>query len=335
MKHHGTEHGSLVESHPGGADSQAEPVPAETARSGAPKIGWRRKARAYFLLTKPQVIELLLVTTAPTMIFAAGGWPSPLLILVTMLGGAMAAGGAGAFNCYIDREADRLMRRTERRPLVTGEVTDRQALVFAWLLSAVSVIFLTFAVNPLSGGLALVAILLYVVFYSIILKRRTAQNIVWGGIAGCMPVIIAWAAVENALSWSAVVLFLVIFLWTPPHYWPLSMKYAEDYQRAGIPMLGAIASAKAVSVQVVLYAWATVICSLLLIPVGGAGWVYGLTALVSGAWFVFQCHRLHRLALEEQATSRTAMVVFHASITYLTLLFIALAFDPFVGGPVL
>lgn len=300
-----------------------------------PKIGLRRKLKGFFLLTKPQVIELLLVTTAPTMIFAAGEFPSIWLILHTMIGGAMAAGGAGAFNCYIDREADRLMKRTEKRPLVTGEITDREGLIFAWALSIVAIAYLTILVNPLSGALGLAAILLYVVFYSLILKRRTAQNIVWGGIAGCMPVFIGWAAVENKLSFSSLVLFVLIFLWTPPHYWPLSMKYAEDYQRAGIPMLGAIASAKAVSVQVVLYAWATVICSLLLIPVGGAGWVYGLTALVSGAWLIWKCHRLHQLALAEEATSRTAMVVFHASITYLTLVFVALAIDPFVGGPVL
>lgn len=306
------------------------------AHQAAPgRVSLARRLRAYFLLTKPQVIELLLVTTAPTMIFAQGGIPSIWLILNTMVGGALAAGGSGAFNCYIDREADRLMKRTEKRPLVTGEVSDREALVFAWVLSVVAVAYLTFFVNLLCGALALAAILLYVVFYSIWLKRRTAQNIVWGGIAGCMPVFIAWAAVENRITFSAVVLFVVVFLWTPPHYWPLSMKYAEDYQRAGIPMLGAIASAKAVSVQVVLYAWATVICSFLLIPVGGAGWVYGLTAAFSGGWFVVQAHRLHRLAMAEEATSRTAMVVFHASITYLSLLFLALAVDPFVGGPVL
>lgn len=325
MKRQSTDQGSLLEAKPA--------VPAPAGRPG--RVGLRRKLRAYLLLTKPQVIELLLVTTAPTMIFAAGGMPSLWLILNTMLGGAMAAGGAGAFNCWIDRDADRLMKRTERRPLVTGEVSDREALLFAWALSAVSVVYLGLAVNLLAGALGLVAILLYVVFYSLFLKRRTSQNIVWGGIAGCMPVFIAWAAVQGTLSWAAVVLFLVIFLWTPPHYWPLSMKYAEDYQRAGIPMLGAIASAKAVSVQVVLYAWATVICSLLLIPVGGAGWVYGLTALGAGAWFIWTCHRLHALAMAEQATSRTAMVVFHASITYLTVLFVAVAVDPFVGGAVL
>ena len=299
------------------------------------KVSLAQKLKAYLHLTKPQVIELLLVTTAPTMIFAARGIPDPWLIFNTMIGGAMAAGASGAFNCYIDREADRLMKRTEKRPLVTGELTDRQALIFAWVLALISIVYLWVLVNPLASILGLLAILLYVVFYSLFLKSRTAQNIVWGGLAGCMPVFIAWAAVENTISLEAVVLFTVIFLWTPPHYWPLSMKYAEDYQRAGIPMLGAIASAKSVSVQVVLYAWAMVICSLLLVTLGQAGWVYTLTALGAGAWFLYHCHKLHYLALAGQATSRTAMVVFHGSITYLTLIFVALAIDPFVGSAVL
>lgn len=308
---------------------------AAQASAAPSQNGFMRKAKAYLQLTKPQVIELLLVTTAPTMMFAAGGMPSLWLILNTMVGGAMAAGASGAFNCYIDRDADRKMKRTERRPLVTGELTDKEALVFAWVLAIVSIIYLYFLVNPLAALLGVIAIFLYVVFYSLILKRRTTQNIVWGGLAGCMPVFIAWAAVENRITWAAVVLFLVIFLWTPPHYWPLSMKYAEDYQRAGIPMLGAIASARSVSVQVVLYAWAMVVCSFLFIPLGGAGWVYTLTALAVGAWFLYHCHKLHNLARAEKATSRTAMTVFHGSITYLTILFIALAIDPFVGGAVL
>ena len=297
-------------------------------------VGLRRKIKAYIHLTKPQVIELLLVTTAPTMMFAAHGMPSFWLMMNTLIGGAMAAGASGAFNCYIDRDIDRKMKRTEKRPLVTGELSDREAIVFAWVLAVVSVAYLWFMVNPLSGVLGVVAILLYVVFYSLYLKKRTTQNIVWGGIAGCMPVFIAWAAVRETIEWPALVLFTVIFLWTPPHYWPLSMKYAEDYKAAGVPMLGAIAPAHSVSVQVVLYGWAMVICSLLLVPVGGAGWVYGLSAAAVGAWFLYQCHKLHLLALAQKATSRTAMVVFHGSITYLTILFIALAIDPFVGGPI-
>lgn len=316
-------------------------IDRDKVRSTAPEpvvpgqISLMRKVKAYIHLTKPQIIELLLVTTAPTMIFAAGGFPNLWLVLNTMIGGSLAAGASCAFNCYIDRDADRLMKRTEKRPLVTGELTDREALVFAWVLSVISIIYLYFLVNPLAAALGVVAIFLYVVFYSLWLKKRTKQNIVWGGLAGCMPVFIAWAAVENTISWAAVVLFMVIFLWTPPHYWPLSMKYAEDYRAAGIPMLGATDSAKSVSVQVVLYGWAMVICSLLLIPLGGAGWVYTIAALLIGAWFLYHCHKLHALALKEQATSRTAMVVFHGSITYLTVLFIALAIDPFVGSAVM
>ncbi|CEA08069.1 Protoheme IX farnesyltransferase [Arthrobacter saudimassiliensis] len=294
-----------------------------------------RKLRAYVALTKPRVIELLLVTTLPTMIFAQRGMPPLMLILATMVGGALAAGSAGAFNCYLDRDMDRLMRRTKNRPLVTGEVTPREALVFAWALGAVSIAILWAGANLLTAALGLGAILLYVVFYTLILKRRTTQNIVWGGIAGCMPVLIAWAAVTNSVEWPAVILFLIIFLWTPPHYWPLSMKYGEDYRNASVPMLGAVAGAKTVSVQVVLYAYATVACSLLLVPVGGAGWVYTLGALLSGIWFIAESHKLHARAQREEVTDKSAMKVFHLSISYLTVLFLALAVDPFIGPAVL
>ena len=224
--------------------------------------------RAYLQLMKLRIVELLLVATVPTMIFAHhyhgnGGFPSIWLILVTLVGGTLSAGAAGAFNSYIDRESDRLMKRTSKRPLVTRVVNDWEALVLGWVLSVASVLLFALAVNVLSGVLTAAAIFLYAVFYSIILKRRTSQNIVWGGIAGCMPVLIAWAAVTGTVEWPAVVLFAVIFLWTPPHYWPLSMKYSDDYARAGIPMLGAIASDGRVASQVVLYAWATVILSLI------------------------------------------------------------------------
>jgi protoheme IX farnesyltransferase len=294
-----------------------------------------RKLRAYVALTKPRVIELLLVTTLPTMIFAERGLPGLWLVVATMVGGALAAGSAGAFNCYIDRDMDKLMKRTKNRPLVTGEVSPREALVFAWILGIVSIALLWFGANPLTGLLGVGAILLYVVFYTLILKRRTTQNIVWGGAAGCMPVLIAWAAVTNSVEWPAFILFMIIFLWTPPHYWPLSMKYGEDYRNASVPMLGAVAGAKLVSVQVVLYAYATVACSLLLVPVGGAGWVYTVAAVLSGVWFLAETHRLHSRAQHENVTDKTAMKVFHGSISYLTILFLALAVDPFVGGPLL
>ena len=291
-----------------------------------------RKVRAYIALTKPRVIELLLVTTLPTMIFAQQGLPALGLMIATMVGGALAAGSAGAFNCYIDRDMDKLMKRTKNRPLVTGEVSPREALVFAWALGIISIALLWFGANPLTGLLGVGAILLYVVLYTLILKRRTTQNIVWGGAAGCMPVLIAWAAVTNSVQWPAVILFMVIFLWTPPHYWPLSMKYGEDYRNASVPMLGAVAGAKLVSVQVVLYAYATVVCSLLLVPVGGAGIVYTLAALLSGIWFLAETHRLHAGAQREELSEKSPMKVFHGSISYLTILFLALAVDPFVGG---
>lgn len=295
------------------------------------RSGVSRKLRAYLALTKPRVIELLLVTTLPTMIFAQGGFPPLILVIATMIGGAFAAGSAGAFNCYLDRDIDKVMNRTVNRPLVTGEVSPREALVFASLLGVASVVILWLGANALAAWLGVAAIFFYVVIYTLILKRRTAQNIVWGGAAGCMPVLIAWAAVTGTVQWPAVVLFLVIFLWTPPHYWPLSMKYSDDYNAANVPMLGAIAGAGVVSVQVVLYAWATVICSLLLIPVGGAGWVYTVAAVASGGWFILESHKLHSAARAGTVTGKGAMKVFHGSISYLTVLFLALAIDPFVG----
>lgn len=297
-----------------------------------------RKASAYLALTKPRVVELLLVSTLPTMIFAERGFPSVWLMISTIVGGAMAAGASGAFNCYIDRDMDKLMKRTKGRPLVTGDLTPKEALIFSWALAIASLVVFWFGTNPLTTALGLAAILLYVVFYTLILKRRTAQNIVWGGIAGCMPVLIAWAAVKETIEWPAVILFLVIFLWTPPHYWPLSMKYADDYNAASVPMLGAIANARRVSVQVVLYAWATVVCSLLLVPLGGAGIVYTVVAGVAGLWFVYESHVLYREAQADHKpaeVNRKAMKVFHISITYLSIVFLALAIDPFVGSPLL
>ncbi|HET7414705.1 MAG TPA: heme o synthase [Arthrobacter sp.] len=310
---------------------RTQDAPAVAASAGG-KTGWKGKAKAYLALTKPRVIELLLVTTLPTMIFAQRGFPDPLLVIATLVGGSFAAGSAGAFNCYIDRDIDKLMKRTGKRPLVTGELTDREALVFAWALGAAAIAILWFGANPLAAWLGVAAIFLYVVVYSMILKRRTSQNIVWGGAAGCMPVLIGWAAATNTLEWPALILFMVIFLWTPPHYWPLSMRYSDDYQKAHVPMLGAVAGAKVVSVQIVLYAWAMVACSLLLIPLGGAGWTYSIVAVLAGFWFLYESHRLHRQAQLGTSTGKSAMKVFHGSISYLTLLFLALAVDPFVGS---
>ena len=300
-------------------------VALETRPTSGPRtLG--RTIKAYIALTKPRIIELLLVVTAPTMILAQNGIPSLWLVVATLIGGALSAGSAGVFNCYIDRDIDRVMNRTKDRPLVTGEVSDREALIFAWVLGVASIAWLWAFTNWLAAALSLAAILLYVVFYTIILKRRTAQNIIWGGVAGCMPVLIGWAAVTGDLSWPPFILFAVIFLWTPPHYWPLSMKYRADYQAAGVPMLAVVRGRAQVGLQVILYAWATVACSLLLVPVANMGLLYTFVALVTGGWFIYETHRLYNLAIRHEHVS--PMRVFHGSIAYLTLLFVAVGVDP-------
>lgn len=295
-----------------------------TATTDRRSVG--RTLRAYIALTKPRVLELLLVTTVPVMILAQNGLPHLGLVFATVIGGSLSAGSAAAFNMYLDRDIDAHMQRTEKRPLVTGEVSPRGALVFAWSLAAVSTVWLWVFTNPLAAGLSAAAIFFYVVIYTMILKRRTEQNIVWGGIAGCFPVLIGWSAVTGSLSWAPVILFVLVFLWTPPHYWPLSMKYADQYDEVDVPMLGATRSGSQVGLQVILYAWATVACSLLLIPVGSMGLVYSVSALVFGGWFIYESHRLYARAV--RGGEPRPMRVFHASITYLTLLFVAIAVDP-------
>lgn len=285
-----------------------------------------RKARAYLALTKPRVIELLLVTTAPVMVLAQGGIPDLWLVLATLVGGALSAGSAGAFNCYLDRDIDRVMERTKNRPLVTGELSDREALVFAWLVGVVSTAWLAVTTNLLAAALSAGAIAFYVVVYTMWLKRRTSQNIVWGGIAGCFPVLIGWAAVTGSLTWTPVILFGVVFLWTPAHYWPLSMKYRADYASVNVPMLAVVRGRAVVGLQVVLYAWATVACSLLLVPVASMGVLYSVVALASGTWFIVEAHRLYNGAIRHAEVR--PMRVFHSSISYLTLLFVAVGIDP-------
>ncbi|AQX80352.1 protoheme IX farnesyltransferase [Plantibacter flavus] len=299
---------------------------AVAERVSSPKLGFRRKAKAYIALTKPRVMELLLVTTIPVMILAKGGLPDWWLVIATVIGGSLSAGSAAAFNCYIDRDIDAVMDRTKKRPLVTGELTPREALVFAWTLGVVSTVWLLATTNWLAAALSVGAILFYVFVYTLWLKRRTQQNIIWGGIAGCFPVVIGWAAVTGSLSWAPIILFAVVFLWTPPHYWPLSMKYRSDYQAVGVPMLAVVRGRAQVGLQVILYAWATVVCSLLLIPVADMGLLYSTVALLSGGWFVYETHRLYNLAIRHEHVS--PMRVFHGSITYLTLLFLAVGIDP-------
>ena len=282
--------------------------------------------RAYVALTKPRVIELLLVTTIPVMVLAERGIPSLWLVVATVVGGALSAGSANAYNMFIDRDIDVHMGRTSARPLVTGDISGRSALVFASVLGVLSVTWLWVFTTPLAAGLSLAAILFYVFVYTLWLKRRSEQNIIWGGIAGCFPVLIGWAAVTGSLSLEAWILFLVVFLWTPPHYWPLSMKYREDYARVDVPMLAVVREAPVVGLQVILYAWATVAASLLLIPAAPMGLLYSVVALGAGGWFVFESHRLYQRSL--RGGELAPMRVFHSSISYLTLLFLAVGIDP-------
>ena len=298
----------------------------KTAEFTAQRPNFWRKVRAYFELTKPRVIELLLVSTVPTMILAQRGIPDIWLMIATVVGGALSAGSANSFNCFIDADIDKIMGRTKGRPLVTGELTKNEAFVFAWVLGVISVFWLAVCVNVLAAMLSLAAILFYVFIYTLLLKRRTPQNIVWGGAAGSMPVLIGWAAVSNELAPAAWVLFLIIFLWTPPHYWPLSLRYKQDYTDAGVPMLPVVRNNKTVGVQIILYAWALVASTLLLIPVASMGLIYTLTALATGAWFILESYRLYRQAIVGEITN--PMRLFHGSISYLTLLFVAIAIDP-------
>ncbi|MFF1560046.1 heme o synthase [Streptomyces sp. NPDC058279] len=289
------------------------------------------RVMAFVALTKPRIIELLLITTVPVMFLAEQGVPSLWLVLATCFGGYLSAGGANALNMYIDRDIDALMDRTSQRPLVTGMVSPRECLVFGITLGVVSTLFFGLLINWLSAALSLGALLFYVVVYTMLLKRRTAQNIVWGGIAGCMPVLIGWSAVKNEVSWAAVILFLVIFFWTPPHYWPLSMKVKDDYARVGVPMLPVVAGNKVVARQIVLYSWVMVAVSLLLTPLGYTGWFYTSVALLAGGWWLWEAHALNARAKAGVTGAKLKeMRLFHWSITYVSLLFVAVAVDPFL-----
>jgi protoheme IX farnesyltransferase len=293
-------------------------------------VGSRRSAstvaRALFLLTKPRIIELLLVTTLPTMLLAKRGLPSIELIAVTLIGGALAAGSANTLNCYLDRDIDAIMRRTSRRPLVAprgGQAAIRpgEALTSGILLGAASTLLLGLLANWLAAALADGAILFYVFVYTMVLKRRTASNIVIGGAAGCFPVLVGWAAVTGTVSWPAVVLFAVIFFWTPPHFWALAMKFKDDYASAGVPMLPVVATARTVARKILGYSYGMVGVTLALTPY--AGWVYGACAVGLGVWFLVEAHRL--LGRVTGGSAAAPMRLFHLSIAYLTLLFAAVA----------
>lgn len=298
------------------------------------KRGWKRTVGAYVALTKPRIIELLLVTTVPVMFLAERGIPSLWLIVATLVGGSLSAGAANTFNCVYDRDIDAEMHRTSNRPMVTGEVTPRNGLIFGAVLTVVSTLWFAWQVNLISAALSLGAILMYAVGYTMILKRRTAQNIVWGGAAGCMPVLIGWSAVTGSVGWAAVILFLVIFFWTPPHYWPLSMRFKDDYAAAHVPMLPVVERFTVVAKQIVAYSWAMVVTSLLLVPVAPMGWIYLVTAVVAGALFIAEAHRLLRAAKAGEGPKvLRPMRLFHFSISYVAILFLGVAVDPLLHLP--
>jgi heme o synthase len=305
-------------------DERPAPLAGEAAEPDEPT---RSKVAAYVALTKPRIIELLLVTTVPTQVVAARGLPSGWLVLWTVLGGALAAGGANAINMVVDRDIDRLMKRTQNRPLVTGEISPRAALTFAIALEVASFALLWGAVNLLSAVLAVSATLFYVFVYTLWLKRTSTQNIVIGGAAGAAPVLIGWSSVTGSLSWAPVVLFAAIFLWTPPHFWCLAVRYRDDYAAADVPMLPVVSSMRAVTLRIVGYTallWAT---TLLFAPVADMGTLYLVAAIVLGGAYLALT-----IDLARDPDPGKAMRLFHWSITYVTLLFGAMALDQLLVG---
>jgi len=298
-------------------------------RADANEPGRLNTIRAYIALTKPRIIELLLVTTLPTMVLAERGIPSVWLMASVVVGGTLAAGGANAINMYVDRDIDDLMRRTRHRPLPRHAVNPAAALRFGVGLSVVAFAFLALTVNLLSASLALSATCFYIFVYTMWLKRTTPQNIVIGGAAGCVPVLVAWAAVTGEVGLPALVLFAVVFYWTPPHFWALALRYRGDYAAANVPMLPVVRGEVETARQIVLYTIVLVGVSLLLLPAAGMGWIYLVAAVLLGGMFLVQALRLR----SDAANGRAAITLFRYSITYLTLLFAAVAADALVRIP--
>ncbi len=312
-------------------EAAARAVHPRSTEGPVPAATWRDVVTAYVGLTKPRVIELLLLTTVPVMFFAARGVPPLGLVVATVVGGALSAGSASALNCVYDRDIDEQMRRTRRRALPRHIVSPRAATVFGVALGVLATVVLLVWVNPLSAGLALLAEAFYLFVYTMLLKRRTTQNIVWGGLAGCFPALIGWTAVTGSLSWAPVVLFLVVFFWTPPHTWALALRYRDDYAGVDVPMLPVVAPAAEVGRQIVVYSVAMVAVSLLLWPVASTGWLYPLAASVLGAAFLAQAVLMWRRSVGTEELSRIRpMELFHSSNLYLSLLFVAVALDPLV-----
>jgi protoheme IX farnesyltransferase len=283
--------------------------------------------RDYLTLTKPRIIELLLVTTIPTMMMAAQGLPALSTAIATLVGGTLAAGGANVLNCYLDMDIDAIMPRTAHRATASGLIGARQTVVFGLSLSLAAIVILGTFTNGLAASLAALAIIFYVGVYSLLLKRRTKQNIVWGGIAGSFPVVIGWSAVTGTLTWEPWVLFIVVFLWTPPHYWPLAINFKEEYAAANVPMLPVVASDEEVVTQIIRYSWVMVLTSLALIPAGGL--VYAVLAGTAGIWFMVSTYRLRYAVRNGVKIKKAAMAIFHGSITYLSVIFLAVGLSAF------
>jgi protoheme IX farnesyltransferase len=293
---------------------------------------WKRTLGGYVALMKLRVVELLLVTTVPTMVVAQNGWPSLTLVIWTLIGGTLAAGGANAINMVVDRDIDAVMKRTQNRPLVTGIMTPRAALVFALGLEVAAFVELWALVNLLSAILAISAMLFYVFVYTIWLKRRSTQNIVIGGAAGAVPVLVGWSAVTNSLAWPPIILFVIIFIWTPPHFWALAVRYREDYEAADVPMLPVVASMERTTLEMLVYTVVLAAFSMLVGPVAHLGLIYAISALLLNAGFIAMTAQLYLKARKGEAGGAEAMRVFHYSITYLTVLFVAMAADVLLNG---
>jgi protoheme IX farnesyltransferase len=310
-------------------------VTALTERSAVParrlSTTVRARVAAYVALTKPRIIELLLVTTLPAMMLAARGWPSWGLLISTMVGGTLAAGAANVFNCYVDRDIDQLMHRTQKRPLPMGEIRPRAALVFGVVLTVTSIALLAATTTLLAAALAAGAIAYYAVLYTMVLKRHTRHSTLFGGVPGAAPVLIGWAAVTGSLAWPAVVFFGVVFCWQLPHFWALAMRFRADYARADVPMLPVVATPLSVGRQTVVWTWLTVAVSLLFWPVAadhGIGWPYTVAAAALGLWFAVEAHKLLR-RIRRGAETRP-MQLFHVSISYMALLSVAVIVDVLV-----
>ena len=280
----------------------------------------RSRFAAYVALTKPRIIELLLITTVPSMVLAASGWPGTWLVLATLIGGTLSAGGANALNSYVDRDIDEVMKRTHRRPLAQHEVAPRNALIFGIALGLAGFGWLWVNTNLLAASLSTAALLFYVFVYTIALKRTTVHNIVIGGAAGAAPTLVGWAAVSGTVAVPAWVLFFIVFYWTPPHFWALAVRYKDDYEKAGVPMLPAVAGVEATTRRMLLYTGLMVGVSLLLVPLGGMSWIYLVAAFGLGAWFLWNTWRVFR-------EPDRAMKLFTTSTIYLSALFAAVMLD--------